>query len=167
MKTTSTLMKINFLFINLLLLPILLNAQQAVITSGTDVNGNGGMLSYSIGQISYNLITSDATIVSEGVQQTIEVYVLGIESPNPLVNSIKLFPNPSSDFITISTKDLNIFNLRYELYDINGKILWVNSISSSETKIDISTLDSGIYLLNIMDINHTLKMFRLIKNSKK
>lgn len=80
---------------------------------------------------------------------------LSIEDFN-LQNNIKLFPNPSSDFIQISgimsTKE-------YSLCNILGKEIVTGIISSNE-KIDIKNLSKGIYLLKLSDNT----ILRFIKN---
>lgn len=65
---------------------------------------------------------------------------------NSLNNSIKIYPNPSSDFINISSKSKII---KVELYDPAGKLLSRNTAS----KIDISHYPKGIYLLKILTVN--------------
>ena len=60
-------------------------------------------------------------------------------------NQFSVFPNPASDFVTIKTpnngtvQSIGIFNL-------NGKII---SNTYSRNHIDVSNLDSGIYLLKV------------------
>lgn len=56
--------------------------------------------------------------------------------------AITLYPNPTTDFLTIQgTTD----ETRFEIYDLNGRQL----SSHSENQIDVRTLSSGIYLLKI------------------
>jgi len=62
-------------------------------------------------------------------------------------NKVKLYPNPVSDFLNITTSlSLN----SYEVYDVLGKVV----LKASDTKsnqIDVSKLNKGIYLIKFDD----------------
>ncbi|NPA35967.1 MAG: T9SS type A sorting domain-containing protein [Chlorobi bacterium] len=64
------------------------------------------------------------------------------------LNKIKVYPNPASDYLTISTNG-EINNAQIEIYSINGKLIKKDKFSSSDNYIDISSLPEGIYLLRI------------------
>ncbi|MFT7196710.1 MAG: 1,4-alpha-glucan branching enzyme [Marinoscillum sp.] len=58
---------------------------------------------------------------------------------------VKVYPNPSSDFVTVSSEG----EREISILDLTGKtILHVNS-KLNNTVIDISTLDSGVYMVKI------------------
>lgn len=60
---------------------------------------------------------------------------------------MKLYPNPASDYIVVdvtsSTHDMNGWNL----IDLRGRIVLEGSFTSTREKIDISSLESGSYVL--------------------
>ncbi|HRP01546.1 MAG TPA: T9SS type A sorting domain-containing protein [Candidatus Kapabacteria bacterium] len=61
-----------------------------------------------------------------------------------LVNAnISLYPNPSSDFINV-----NGLNGQANVTDLFGRIVWSGFITNN-SQIDITTLSSGVYMLNI------------------
>ena len=67
---------------------------------------------------------------------------------NEIVNSsISIFPNPSSDFVFIESKDDNI--KRIELYSINGKIIKDLEIDTKQFIYKTSDLNNGIYFFKI------------------
>ena len=59
-------------------------------------------------------------------------------------NGIKIYPNPSSDYININADS----NLEAILYDFLGKELIRENVSD---KLDISQLEKGTYILNLSD----------------
>lgn len=61
--------------------------------------------------------------------------------------SLKLYPNPANEFISID--GLNI-DSNYEIVDLNGKVLCKGKY---DARIDISTLSKGTYLVNISSKN--------------
>jgi len=70
----------------------------------------------------------------------IELEDIGKENLNIIV-----YPNPAKDNITIKTNQLNGGNLY--IYDIMGRELTGKQINNDETIVDISSLNSGIYVL--------------------
>jgi hypothetical protein len=64
-------------------------------------------------------------------------------------NGYKIYPNPASTELFISTA-INFGDVILTLTDINGRqVLSKNVILSNEISIDISQLQSGLYILNI------------------
>ena len=55
----------------------------------------------------------------------------------------KLYPNPTSFFITIETKDFNSMG-NFQLFDIRGKLVLSDKING-ETKISVEGLKPGVY----------------------
>ena len=68
--------------------------------------------------------------------------------------SISLHPNPANSIVTVSSN--TSLNKTFELYDITGKI--VSSFNSQEVSknIDVSSLNSGLYLLKCTIENKVL-----------
>lgn len=60
-------------------------------------------------------------------------------------NLVKLYPNPATDFIVISTKT----KTDYKLFNINGKIIKEGVFLKGLNSINISNLLSGIYLMRL------------------
>lgn len=63
-----------------------------------------------------------------------------------IVDSIKLYPNPvNSNEVTI----LSNYDIVAEVYDILGKKVNVQKITSSQQKLNVSRLSKGIYLIKL------------------
>jgi hypothetical protein len=63
-------------------------------------------------------------------------------------NELLIYPNPSNNYILISSKVRSPQAIN--ILDINGRIV-LSHHSRSETKIDVSNLDNGVYTLYIKD----------------
>jgi hypothetical protein len=63
-------------------------------------------------------------------------------------NNTSLYPNPTSDYITIETKVNE--SSKYSLIHSTGKEMLTGYVNNNE-RIDISSLDRGIYFLNIQN----------------
>ncbi|MGJ8550249.1 endonuclease [Winogradskyella wichelsiae] len=74
-------------------------------------------------------------------------------------NTIKMYPNPvnGNEVTILSNKDIIA-----EVYDILGKKVKVQSISSNQSKLNISGLSQGVYLVKLNSENGT-ETKRLIK----
>lgn len=140
-------------------------AQTTINTAGGDGAGNGGTVSFSIGQPIYQTRSGSNGSAAEGVQQPYEISVLsvteGVEGINLLVQA---YPNPTADYLTINILDYEISNLSYQLYDIQGRLLQNEQIVSSQTNIVMSNLVSATYIIKVMQKNRELKSFKIIKN---
>lgn len=75
-------------------------------------------------------------------------------------NNFTIYPNPASNFVTISS-ELSV-DATFEISDINGKLL-LNGKVENNSKIDISQLQSGFYLITI-NSEYQKQIFKIIKN---
>jgi hypothetical protein len=68
----------------------------------------------------------------------------------PEIISFNLFPNPANDLLTIATNGKAGNNFRLALYDLSGKIIYSQNLTSPNTTIDISAFAQGIYLCTLV-----------------
>ena len=147
----------------LLLSTHLIYSQETIPTSGGDATGTGGSSSYSVGQIVYTTHTGSNGSISQGVQQSYEIFTLSNASLSTVNLSATTYPNPTSDYVVLAISDINLTDLSYALYDIQGKPIAKATISSKDTQIDMHGLSAGTYLLNVNQDNQKLKSFKIIK----
>jgi hypothetical protein len=74
------------------------------------------------------------------------IVVSGIQEQNELKGSV--FPNPVSDFITVSFNKNISGTLR--ITDITGKLILENNFVGQAKQIDVSNLPQGIYNLSLI-----------------
>ncbi|MFD2601997.1 T9SS type A sorting domain-containing protein [Flavobacterium suzhouense] len=146
-----------------------LAAQQAVTASGGEISGSGGTASLSSGQIVYTVISGSGGTATQGVQQPFEISVIGKDEQKSIslkttvpVNAI-VSPNPTVATISLFIEHEDLSNFRYELYDLNGRIISNNRIREKETIITMEKYPSGMYILKIYDGMHQIKNFKIIK----
>ena len=159
-------MKKNTLFFLTFLLSFSVNAQtshQVLSASGGDATGSGGSVAYSVGQIVYTTSTGTTGSVAQGVEQAYEIYSVGIKE-TALNISLSVFPNPTSDFLTLKVQDYNNEALSYNLLDEQGKLVLNEQIITQDTQVAMSTLARGAYFINIVQANKKIQTFKIIKN---
>ena len=139
-------------------------AQQSANATGGDASGSGGTAAYSVGQIVYTTNTATTGSVAQGVQQPYEISIVsGID--NPTVNiELSAYPNPTTDYIKLKVEGEKFEDLNYSLFDITGKLIASEKITSSTEIIGMENLASACYLLRVTNNNKELKTFKIIKN---
>lgn len=141
-----------------------LQAQETVNTSGGNALGSNGTASYSIGQVAYQIHSGTIGTLTEGVQQPYEISLItAIEAAKGINLSVSVYPNPTSYNLTLSIDEFNISNLSYQLYDMQGKLLKDEKITSNQTSIGIGNLISATYYLKVIQNNREIKTFNIIK----
>ena len=138
-------------------------SHQVLSASGGDATGSGGSVAYSVGQIVYTTSTGTTGSVAQGVEQAYEIYSFGIKETT-LNISLSVFPNPTSDFLTLKVEDYNNEALSYNLIDEQGKLILSAQITNQETQVAMSTLARGSYFINIVQTNKKIQTFKIIKN---
>jgi hypothetical protein len=131
--------------------------------SGGDASGTGGSIGYSVGQIVYTTNTGTSGSIAQGIEQAYEIYSVGIND-SKLTISLSIFPNPTSDFLTLKIQDYLNENLRFQLVDENGKLISNDQITALETQIEMRALARASYFLNILKNNEIMQSFKIIKN---
>ena len=140
-------------------------AQTSIPASGGNASGGGGTVSYTVGQIVYTKNNGSNGSSIQGVQQPYEISVVtGIEAAKDISLEIMVYPNPATDFVKLKIKNYEVLNLRYQLYDINARLLQDSKVEVNETNIVMSNYVSTTYFLKVTDNNKVIKTFKIIKN---
>lgn len=75
------------------------------------------------------------------------------------IDTIYPYPNPANDNVKIySNNTINIVNIK--VIDLSGKVI----IETANEEINISHLNSGLYMLRITDSNNKTTVKKLIKD---
>jgi len=159
-------MKTYTLFFLAFLLSLSVNAQtahQVLSATGGDATGSGGTVAYSVGQIVYTTNTGTTGSVAQGVDQAYEISSVGIKE-TALNISLSIFPNPTSDYLTLKVEDYNNEALSYNLINEQGKLVMNEQITNQDTQVAMSTLARGAYFINVLQANKKIQTFKIIKN---
>lgn len=138
-------------------------AQQATTASGGDASGSGGTVAYSVGQVVFTSNTGTNGTVSQGVQQAYEIFTLGIKETE-LNISLSVFPNPTTDNLTLQISEFNDEQLSYQLFDMQGKLLRTEQVIAQQTQISTSSLSPSSYFIHVIDQeSKKVESFKIIK----
>lgn len=84
------------------------------------------------------------------------------EMPQDIME-VKLYPNPSTDYFMIDVK-LPSINGKLQLYDIQGKLCSSYNLTNGSNRINTKMLNSGIYVINIIEKNEIVLTTKWLKN---
>jgi hypothetical protein len=155
-------MKTTKLLACLLFGSLVMHGQEAIPASGGVATGSGGSSSYSVGQMVYTTNTGSDTVF-QGVQQSIELYVLSNKALTTVNLNAATYPNPTTDFVVLTVSDSNLSNLSYVLYDLQGRTVAKGKAQQANTQIAMHSLPTGTYVLKLNQNNQEIKTFKIIK----
>ena len=138
-------------------------AQDAVPAAGGDATGGGGSSAYSVGQVEYASVSGTGS-VNQGVQQPYVIIATGVNNLTDINLTMSVYPNPSIASITLNIGNQDLQNLSFQLFDVQGKLVVAQKITSIETTIKMEEYNAGNYFLNVVDARKELKTFKIIKN---
>ena len=138
---------------------VLLDSISGSFTSYSDIDPPAGPLYYAIEIINEegcspvrddNFDRSRSNIQYNGL--------VGVEDVS--VQGISIYPNPASDFLDIQI-DVSNPDASISIYNIQGKAMISQSLLGVNTKIDISVLNPGVYIMRIK-LNQDLLIRKLV-----
>jgi len=118
--------------------------------SGTYGSSSNGSLLWTLGDLITATDSTSDLIITSGFVQTFDESgdtTSIIEDINKL--ELKLYPNPTSDFIKIDNQQ-NL-KLSVEIYSNLGKLLYSNELNTANNRIDLSNYSKGIYYLKLLE----------------
>jgi hypothetical protein len=140
-----------------------LQAQESINPTGANASGSEGSVSYSVGQVIYTTNSGTNGSVVQGVQQPYEISVVTSLEVAKSIN-LSVYPNPTTDYLTVSISEFEISNLSYQLYDLNGELLQSEKITSNQTNIAMSNFVPATYFVKVVQESKEVKTFKIIKN---
>lgn len=160
---------ITFTFISLAFAVTNITAQsitpQVVASSGGFTQNGNYSVSWTLGEPVIATAQSGSTTLTQGFQQP-NYNVTAITTQVLQGFDVNVFPNPTSDYITVGWITNKENTLYITLFDLAGKMISQKSYSAADEKVSInlSQLASAQYLLEVKDkTNSATKIFRIEK----
>jgi Flp pilus assembly pilin Flp len=136
---------------------------------GEDINGEAASdeSGYSVD------ISADGSIVAIGGKSNdgngnfsghVRVFDLSTVLSIPTIDlesSISLYPNPSNDFINISSNKDQL--LKIELYNMTGSLIFKTDLNADIYSLNIANYQSGIYLLRVFGQYNDIINTKIVK----
>ncbi len=105
---------------------------------------------------------NDPNDPDSGFTQGIYKYVdqADVSVANETIQGLSVYPNPADNFVQISTENAPLQNVT--VFDVTGKEVMNLNFSANNTKINVSALDNGIYLMKITDTDNNHQAVKLV-----
>ncbi len=139
-----------------------LQAQQVIATGGDFNSNTSGSVSYTIGELAIATYSSGDIVLMEGFQpgnisipDAIDLTIVDF--------AINAYPNPVVAELKLQITNAQEKGLRYQIFDMNGKLLKQNRIQAEETTISFSNMTNASYILKISNASSDIKSFTIIK----
>ena len=152
-------MKKRTIFLFSLLSTIAVSAQEVLSTQGDSYSNTSANINFTIGEVVINTGTNGTNELTQGFHQ-INWNFVGMEDHSPSFNAT-VFPNPTSEVLNIRTSSFE--NVRYTLYNAQGKLLIQDILSAEQTPVQVGQLAPGSYSIILNNQTQNLKTFKLIK----
>ncbi len=153
-----------YLAILLMLIPAvsIVSAQEVVSSNGDSQSAAGYEVSWTVGEAVIETMIGGTNTLTQGFHQTRLTVTAVTDLLYPGLE-IKVFPNPTQEFITIRFSEY-IEDTRYSLYDLRGKLIENKLINSADTEIDLKKYASGQYILKLTNKSRQpIQTFQVIK----
>ena len=143
--------------------------RQVIASTGTaTISATGMQVSQTVGQPMVKSYPNASIIVSEGFQQGNSNSVGAVDF-NPETVSIKVFPNPVTDQLSLEIETSDPLQLQLSFLDVLGKEIQLPNpqlrvIGATTETIDCSQLAAGTYFLRLQDVKSSaVKSIRIEK----
>ena len=154
-----------FTIINFLLLVVLTagsaTAQKVVSANGGTATAAGTQVSWTIGEPITATVSDGTTTLTQGFQQS-KLTVTAINDIQVAGVEIKVYPNPTSDFVTVHFSKV-MEKPTYLLFDLSGRLIQQKKIESTDAKVDMTQFAGGSYFLKVNSGQQPLQTFKIIK----
>lgn len=153
------LLTLSFFFISIV------SGQSVVPASGGKASGNNGSAVYTAGQVFYHINLGIAGSEAQGVQQPFEISIVtATGDAENIVLEYMVYPNPTRGLLTLAISPSNYEKMRFHLLAYDGTLLQDKKIEGGSTIISTEGLPNAIYLLEVIQNNWKVKVFKIIKN---
>jgi hypothetical protein len=137
---------------------------QVFTSSGNTAIAVGYTLSWTLGEPVIETLTGTNNILTQGMHQT-NLIVTNLQDITFPGLEIKVYPNPTGDFLKIEVIQGGNELFLYELSDITGRRLLLKEMQSLTKEIDMKSYVPGSYILHLFNSGHEhVKTCKIIKN---
>ncbi|WP_347372999.1 T9SS type A sorting domain-containing protein [Aequorivita sp. Q41] len=140
-------------------------SQEVIASSGATISGASNTLSFTAGEAIIGERSNGESLGQGFWLGAIEGVVLSNEDFTFEVQTT-VYPNPVTDYLTISFKDMTSESFGITVYDLNGRQVHQkkHADGTSNAILDFNGFSSGTYILNIEQLaTKKSKSFKIIK----
>ena len=136
---------------------------QLISSCGEHFENDSYQLSWSLGECAISTIDGGNYILTQGFHQSTYEISTSSETTLGIELNIKVYPNPTSNLISIDTDIISPSELT--ITDLAGKVFLNKKMNSyTASNIDVSDFANGVYLIKIKDQLNHIFVSKFVKN---
>ena len=140
-----------------------MRGQGTIPATGGSGTGTGGYVTYTVGQVAFNVLTGTNGFIIQGIQQPFEIStVTGIQEENISLDYL-VYPNPTSGLLKVVISAPDPESYRFQLFNLNGVLLLNSKITNRETEVSMEQLLPSVYFIRVLRGSIEVKIFKIIK----
>ena len=158
-------MKIKLLLLTILnSMVFIVSSQNNNVSTGGGGTGSGGSIEYSVGQVDYITTSTNTGTISQGVQQSFEIYITADLKNNESSKFCEIYPNPLQDFLVVKLPNSISEENTFLMYNESGKLIKNQTLLNGENLVEVRDVVKGIYFIEISDKNKNTINYKIVKN---
>jgi hypothetical protein len=80
-----------------------------------------------------------------------------------VISRITVYPNPTTDKVFLEIDMENIDHCMYFLFDLQGREIQNNNITSKLTELSFAQFESGVYIMKVIKENTLVQEIKIVK----
>jgi len=138
------------------------NAQDVISTTGKYAETGSGSLSWSVGEPIVETVSDGSNTLTQGFHQS-KLTVTTIYDKEIIGIEIKVYPNPTSNYLSVEVNSEKQKELLLSLFDMSGKLISQEKMTSSKQTVSMKEYAPATYLLKVTENNKELKTYQIVK----
>lgn len=140
---------------------------QSVNSSGTSMSQSNGSLSFTVGElVVLSQTDSDGNTLGGGFTSGATISTASIQEPNVAVLNVRVYPNPTTDLLTVAIQETKLPYFEIEITDMSGKVISKDKYAGISNNIGINSTswNTGTYFLKLIGENaEVLGIYKIVK----
>ncbi|MCW5921298.1 MAG: T9SS type A sorting domain-containing protein [Saprospiraceae bacterium] len=126
---------------------------QVISASGKTGTQNGLTFSYTVGEPFITTLSGNSRKLTQGFHQPELSTSVSVNNPDMADWNIEVFPNPTTDVLTIRFSDTKDSALRATVVNLLGQVMMANQplTQPDGSRLDCTAWQPGIYILHLQD----------------
>lgn len=140
---------------------------QSVNSSGKNMSQSNGSLSFTVGELVVLAFEdNDGNTLGGGFTSAATITTVGIQEADANILDVKIYPNPTTELLSIKINHTTLDFLNVLIVDVAGKEIYNEKYTGISNTIGINTASyaTGTYMLYIKDQeNNAQSVYKIIK----
>jgi len=136
-----------------------------IVSSSGNLSNNYAQISWTLGDFQTRTYKAGEIILTQGfLQSNLLVTNVTTISNNEAID-VSVYPNPVKDILNLKFNSDNDVTLRFELYNLEGKLVYYEDINteSKVSTINFDQFESGIYILKAISTEKSfVKSYKIL-----